>query len=152
MSDLTDTAVATGFASFMATFGRVPENFELLAQHAPEAFAGYGLMRSSVMRDRQDGGALELKTKELIFRTPRHPGGTDARRQKSRSSRDPARPDLAGAVGGIGPGDHGRRDHDVECHGRRSASALLGDDLTSGRRGVGGRKSGLKRFVRSLQR
>ena len=54
MSDLTDTAVATGFASFMATFGRVPENFELLAQHAPEAFAGYGLMRSSVMRDRQD--------------------------------------------------------------------------------------------------
>ncbi len=67
MSDLTDTAVATGFASFMATFGRVPENFELLAQHAPEAFAGYGLMRSSVMRDRQDGGALELKTKELIF-------------------------------------------------------------------------------------
>jgi alkylhydroperoxidase/carboxymuconolactone decarboxylase family protein YurZ len=50
----------------MATFGRVPENFELLAQHAPGVFARYGLMRRSVMRDRPDG-ALELKTKELIF-------------------------------------------------------------------------------------
>ena len=67
MSDLTETAVQKGLASFMATFGRVPENFELLAQHAPGAFAGYGLMRDYVMRDRQDGGALELKTKELIF-------------------------------------------------------------------------------------
>jgi alkylhydroperoxidase/carboxymuconolactone decarboxylase family protein YurZ len=67
MSDLTETAVQKGLASFMTTFGRVPENFELLAQHAPGAFAGYGLMRDYVMRDRQDGGALELKTKELIF-------------------------------------------------------------------------------------
>lgn len=67
MDDLTDTAVAMGLASFTATFGRVPENFELLAQHAPGAFAGYGLMRNYVMQDRPDGGALELKTKELIF-------------------------------------------------------------------------------------
>jgi alkylhydroperoxidase/carboxymuconolactone decarboxylase family protein YurZ len=67
MSDLTDAAVAKGLASFMATFGRVPDNFELLAQHAPGAFAGYGLMRDYVMQDRPDGGALELKTKELIF-------------------------------------------------------------------------------------
>jgi alkylhydroperoxidase/carboxymuconolactone decarboxylase family protein YurZ len=67
MSDLTETAVQKGLASFMATFGRVPENFELLAKHAPEAFAGYGLMRDYVMRDPRDGGALELKTKELIF-------------------------------------------------------------------------------------
>ena len=66
MSDLTDAAVAKGLASFMATFGRVPENFELLAQHAPGAFAGYGLMRDAVMQDRPNG-ALDLKTKELIF-------------------------------------------------------------------------------------
>jgi alkylhydroperoxidase/carboxymuconolactone decarboxylase family protein YurZ len=67
MSDLTDAAVQKGLASFMATFGRVPENFDLLAQHAPGAFAGYGLMRDYVMRERSEGGALDLKTKELIF-------------------------------------------------------------------------------------
>ena len=67
MDELTDAAVEKGFASFNATFGRVPENFELLAQHAPGAFAGYGLMRDHVMRDRPAGGALDLKTKELVF-------------------------------------------------------------------------------------
>lgn len=67
MTDITDQAVQKGFASFKATFGRVPENFELLAQHAPGAFAGYGLMRDHVMRDHAQGGALDLKTKELIF-------------------------------------------------------------------------------------
>ncbi len=67
MSDITDAAVQKGLDSFMATFGRVPENFTLLAQHAPAAFAGYGLMRDYVMRDQPGGGALELKTKELIF-------------------------------------------------------------------------------------
>ena len=66
MSELTDEAVQKGLASFMATFGRVPENFGLLAQHAPGAFAGYGLMRDYVMQD-QPAGALALKTKELIF-------------------------------------------------------------------------------------
>jgi len=65
--DLTEAAIERGLASFQATFGRVPPNFALLAEHAPGAFAGYGLMRSSIMRDRDAGGALDLKTKELIF-------------------------------------------------------------------------------------
>ena len=65
--ELTELAVQKGVASFEATFGRVPENFKLLAEHAPGAFAGYGLMRDSVMRDRDKGGALDLKTKELVF-------------------------------------------------------------------------------------
>jgi len=67
MTDVTKAAIQQGLDSFMATFGRVPDNFQLLAEHAPDAFAGYGLMRSFVMRDRQDGGALDLKTKELVF-------------------------------------------------------------------------------------
>jgi alkylhydroperoxidase/carboxymuconolactone decarboxylase family protein YurZ len=65
--DLIDAAKQAGIASFEATTGRVPENFKLLAEHAPGAFAGYGLMRSTIMRDREAGGALDLKTKELIF-------------------------------------------------------------------------------------
>jgi alkylhydroperoxidase/carboxymuconolactone decarboxylase family protein YurZ len=67
MTDVTDAAIKQGMASFMATFGRVPDNFVLLAEHAPGAFAGYGLMRDFVMRDVGSGGALDLKTKELIF-------------------------------------------------------------------------------------
>ena len=67
MSDITQQATQQGLDSFMATFGRVPPNFSLLAEHAPAALAGYGLMRAHVMRDREDGGALDLKTKELIF-------------------------------------------------------------------------------------
>ncbi|WP_421988467.1 carboxymuconolactone decarboxylase family protein [Roseococcus sp.] len=67
MTDITEEAIQQGVASFMSTFGRLPPNFALMAEHAPGAFAGYGLTRSFVMRDRADGGALDLKTKELIF-------------------------------------------------------------------------------------
>lgn len=67
MADITEDAIQQGIDSFMATFGRLPPNFALMAEHAPGAFAGYGLMRSFVMRDREAGGALDLKTKELIF-------------------------------------------------------------------------------------
>lgn len=66
MSKLTDEAAQAGIDSFMATFGRFPEQFALLHQHAPAAFAGYGLMRNAVMQDRPQG-ALDLKTKELVF-------------------------------------------------------------------------------------
>lgn len=65
--DLTEAAVAAGIASFEATHGGVPESFRPLIRHAPGAFAGYGLMRASLMRDRPEGGALDLKTKEFIF-------------------------------------------------------------------------------------
>jgi alkylhydroperoxidase/carboxymuconolactone decarboxylase family protein YurZ len=67
MPDITEAAIQQGVDSFMATLGRLPDNFRLMAEHAPGAFAGYGLMRSHVMRDRAEGGALDLKTKELIF-------------------------------------------------------------------------------------
>ncbi len=64
---LTQIAIQKGFASFEATLGRVPDNFKLLAEHSPGGFAGYGLMRDAIMRDRDNGGALDLKTKELVF-------------------------------------------------------------------------------------
>ena len=67
MSDITKAAVEKGIASFMATSGRVPPSYEVLIEHAPQAFAGYGLIRDFVMRSPEDGGALDIKTKELIF-------------------------------------------------------------------------------------
>ena len=66
-NELIERAVQKGTASFEATSGHVPENFRLLAEHAEGAFAGYGLMRDAVMRDKAAGGAIDLKTKELIF-------------------------------------------------------------------------------------
>ena len=67
MSDLTKAAVDKGISSFMETSGRVPPSLGLMLQHAPGAFAGYGLMRDFVMRGPEQGGALDMKTKELIF-------------------------------------------------------------------------------------
>lgn len=61
--DLVPLAVQLGVDNFTATRGSVPPSFQLLLEHAPGAFAGYGLMRATLMRD----GALDLKTKELIF-------------------------------------------------------------------------------------
>lgn len=67
MSDITKAALDKGIASFMATSGRVPPSYEVMIEHAPQAFAGYGLMRDFVMRSPENGGALDIKTKELIF-------------------------------------------------------------------------------------
>ena len=67
MSDITTAALEKGIASFMATSGRVPPSYEVMIQHAPQAFAGYGLIRDFVMRSPAEGGALDIKTKELIF-------------------------------------------------------------------------------------
>jgi alkylhydroperoxidase/carboxymuconolactone decarboxylase family protein YurZ len=67
LTDITGAAIQKGLDSFNATFGRVPENFSLMAEHAPGAFGGYALMRDYVMKDTEQGGALDLKTKELIF-------------------------------------------------------------------------------------
>lgn len=56
-------AVSAGIANFEATRGSVSDSFKLLLEHSPATFAGYGLMRANLMKD----GALDLKTKELIF-------------------------------------------------------------------------------------
>ncbi len=75
MTDLTTAAIAAGIENFRSTHlarggtsdaFALPSSFAILLQHAPAAFAGYGLMRASIMRDRPEG-ALDLKTKELIF-------------------------------------------------------------------------------------
>ena len=65
--ELMEAAVARGIANFEATTGRLPDTFALLLRHAPGAFAGYGLLREAVMRGPEQGGALPMKTKELIF-------------------------------------------------------------------------------------
>ncbi len=63
---LVDQAGQAGVASFVKTVGAFPERFRMLQAHAPGAFAGYGLMRSTLMQD-PPAGALDIKTKELTF-------------------------------------------------------------------------------------
>lgn len=65
--DLTKKAAQAGIDSFMRSFGRLPDQFALLNQYAPSAFAGYGLIRSGLMRGPESGGHLDIRTKELIF-------------------------------------------------------------------------------------
>jgi alkylhydroperoxidase/carboxymuconolactone decarboxylase family protein YurZ len=64
--DLIDQAAKVGIDNFMATTGRFPDQFQLLQKHAPAAFAGYGLIRNALMKDKPEA-ALDLKTKELVF-------------------------------------------------------------------------------------
>src|SRR5215469_1224458 len=64
--DLIDKAAKAGIDNFIATSGRFPDQFQLMQKYAPAAFAGYGLTRSALMKDRPEA-ALDLKTKELIF-------------------------------------------------------------------------------------
>lgn len=64
---LVTAAVAAGRESFLATSGRLSPSIALLEQAAPATFGGYGLMRAAVMRDRDEGAALDLRTKELVF-------------------------------------------------------------------------------------
>jgi alkylhydroperoxidase/carboxymuconolactone decarboxylase family protein YurZ len=64
---LVAAAVQAGRESFLATSGRLSPSIALLAEAAPETFGGYGLMRAGVMRDKSEGAALDLRTKELVF-------------------------------------------------------------------------------------
>jgi alkylhydroperoxidase/carboxymuconolactone decarboxylase family protein YurZ len=67
VKDLIEQAASLGAANFAATSGRVPERLKLLRDVAPATFAGYALMRAAVMRDKSEGGTLDLKTKEFLF-------------------------------------------------------------------------------------
>ncbi len=64
---LIEAAVAAGKASFLATSGRISPSLALLAETAPATFGGYGVIRAAVMKDKAEGGALDLRTKELVF-------------------------------------------------------------------------------------
>ena len=52
---------------FMATLGNVPDAIRAMADYAPEALIGYARTRRYIMRSPEAGGALDLRTKELIY-------------------------------------------------------------------------------------
>jgi len=62
-------AVELGKESFRRSTGgdELPDQFAIMLKHAPETFAGYALMRAGVMREKGEGGALDIKIKSLIF-------------------------------------------------------------------------------------
>jgi alkylhydroperoxidase/carboxymuconolactone decarboxylase family protein YurZ len=52
---------------FKKNLGWVPDFADLLSRYKPEALESYFAMRSSVMKDTREGGALPLKFKEILY-------------------------------------------------------------------------------------
>ena len=52
---------------YFQTLGNMPGAIRAMAEYAPDAFRGYTQMREYIYREPKDGGALDLKTKELIY-------------------------------------------------------------------------------------
>lgn len=52
---------------FEQKLGWVPAFADILSRYRPEALESYFSMRSSVMKDTKEGGALPLKFKEILF-------------------------------------------------------------------------------------
>lgn len=67
MKELIDQATALGAASLAAATGRLPEEMKLLRETAPAAFAAHALMQAALSRGPAEGGALDPKTKGLVF-------------------------------------------------------------------------------------
>ena len=52
---------------FQQKLGWVPAFADVLSRYKPEALESYFAMRSSVMKDTKEGGALPLKFKEILY-------------------------------------------------------------------------------------
>jgi alkylhydroperoxidase/carboxymuconolactone decarboxylase family protein YurZ len=52
---------------FKKSLGWVPGYADMLSRYNPEALESYFAMRSSVMKDTREGGALPLKFKEILY-------------------------------------------------------------------------------------
>jgi len=59
-------AIAKGQKHFMETLGNIPEPIRAMIDYAPDMFVGYLTMREAIYRE-PPAGALDLKTKELIY-------------------------------------------------------------------------------------
>jgi len=61
-------AITLGKDNFRQTgCDELPDQFAIMLKYAPKTFAGYALMRAGAMREKGEGGALDIKTKSLIF-------------------------------------------------------------------------------------
>jgi alkylhydroperoxidase/carboxymuconolactone decarboxylase family protein YurZ len=52
---------------FQATLGNLPGAIRAMADYAPDVLVGYTRMRKAIYRDPASGGALDVKTKELLY-------------------------------------------------------------------------------------
>jgi alkylhydroperoxidase/carboxymuconolactone decarboxylase family protein YurZ len=52
---------------FQTTLGNLPGAIRAMADYAPEALIGYTRMRKAIYRGPEEGGALELKYKEMLY-------------------------------------------------------------------------------------
>lgn len=59
--------VEAGIQHFHDTMGMMPVQLKTMSERAPDVFAGYLDMRTWLMRTPEEGGAMPLKYKHLIF-------------------------------------------------------------------------------------
>jgi alkylhydroperoxidase/carboxymuconolactone decarboxylase family protein YurZ len=52
---------------FMETLGNLPGAIRAMADYAPDVLLGYTQLRKAIYRTPAEGGALDLKTKELLY-------------------------------------------------------------------------------------
>lgn len=57
----------TVLGDYMSTLGNIPDAIRAMADYAPEALLGYSRTRRYIMKSPAQGGALDLRTKELIY-------------------------------------------------------------------------------------
>lgn len=67
IGDANNKELQAALGDFMSTLGTVPETIRAMAEYAPEALIGYARTRRYIMRSPEQGGALDLRTKELIY-------------------------------------------------------------------------------------
>jgi alkylhydroperoxidase/carboxymuconolactone decarboxylase family protein YurZ len=60
-------AVEHGKAHFQETLGNLPEPIRAMMEYLPDHFVGYLRFREAVYRGPEQGGHLDLKTKELLY-------------------------------------------------------------------------------------
>ena len=61
------TPVERGREHFMETLGNIPEPIRAMMQYLPDHFSGYLDFREAVCKTPDEGGHLDLKTKELLY-------------------------------------------------------------------------------------
>lgn len=67
MNDETSQRIERGRRHFQETLGNLPEPIRAMMEHAPEVFGGYLDFREAIYREPENGGHLDLKTKELLY-------------------------------------------------------------------------------------
>lgn len=67
IGDASNKELQDTLGHYQSTLGNVPDPIRAMAEYCPEALLGYSRTRKYIMARPENGGALDLRTKELIY-------------------------------------------------------------------------------------